>query len=563
MATPVNPIDNALSAKGGTQTLPKPLIQGVNIAKMIKKGLVEDGSKDLLDVIIHDQTKTLSNRETCTDMMTMDILDDKEYDELSKNARMAMLTYSFPYFIGPLGESLHKNPHDFYEDLEKYAVELLPYATDHLRCLLEKEAPMTHLIPNKCPIAGFYFRSPVRVYNNKGRRVYKMPEDPQELLKYRVFGNVNVYVLREHLADGNYRCYLMWRGTSNHYNAVPQYGKLLNRTQVFNFPEFDPIGQTFHPQGSSDKPLFYRHYCDIVDDVFSIILKALEFLGAFDSECLETIVTGHSQGGALTHTYCYMLHEREPLAWARMKFRPFASPMCSNYAACKYMEQMIIDSQMKGKYIETLNTDDMVLAQFKLGGKRGVAQTVRAGAARLVPFILNEITFSNEPTNEEKDGSTISMIYSIAKNRADTFAALFASGVMEKQDQFVIRDKRTATRIGKRFDLVGHWGELGPIFNGTFRLVYCKRKIDWNSEHIGLSHTDYLRNSASVQGIIKRNFEDRLYIDHVKGSLKQMNAPVALGLCHASDQKWYDMFLLENVHGREWWGKKASGIKKL
>lgn len=546
-----------------SENIPKELFNGVNIVNDLIAGVREQGTQSLIDQLVNWNEQTIYAKDRCTDMLTGQPVDPKssEYRELEEMTRLSFLAYSQPLYWPHHAVNLHMRSYNFYNTVSQYVRELQMNAHKDFDFLLANEHPFTRQMPDKTPIAGFYMRTPVRLFYRKNRKWQKAsrpPKDIKRLNDFKVYGAVNCTVLRKNFVDGTHACYVLWRGTSNHINGEPQYGRKFKKTQIFRFPQYDPVKGKRYPKGSKKVPLFYEHYCNIVDDVYNMVKKCLEALGCWEKKCRGIWVTGHSQGGALTQTYCYMLAFRDPNLWKRCYFRTIASPMCSNDAAVRKLEQMFIDSKQKRKFVEVLNTDDLILAAYHLGGKKGIRGSIKAGSAKLVPFILAKLAENpgdnpQESIAQQENGDLAANIIRIAKTYPDAFASLFSDGAMEFQDQLTVDVKKAATRLGKRPELRSRWGKLGPTFDDRFQLVYCKRNSNWNNLYIGQSHLTYLNETVTPITTVLRQYENDLYDRQVRLGFKGRNEPIFVAFAVKQDKKLFDQFIIDNVWKKKWW----------
>lgn len=238
-------------------------------------------------------------------------------------------------------------------------------------------------------LTGFYVRTPVRLWNRRSERVKTLVEwkERSRLLAYRVKGNVNVYVCRRERgppsARRSFELYVLFRGTSNEFNGIPQYGDGIGNTPVMRVPEFHLERASAHPGGSHKVPLFYFYYGEMVLDVKEHIYNCLRHLGVESPRCARVVVAGHSMGGALTTTFAYASYKDRREWWRKFQFRTYGAPLCCNDAACTKLERWIRRSRDPRKFLDVVNEDDVVNIRYMFGGKGAMEDAVRRGLVYL------------------------------------------------------------------------------------------------------------------------------------------------------------------------------------
>ena len=105
--------------------------------------------------------------------------------------------------------------------------------------------------------------------------------------------------VRSEKQSEGFELYVLFSGTSNEFNAIPQYGKNFKNTQIFRYPEFSLDKWEFNLGGSDTEPLFYYYYSSMIK---SHIYACLSQLGIECTNFKRIVVSGHSMGGGLVIT---------------------------------------------------------------------------------------------------------------------------------------------------------------------------------------------------------------------------------------------------------------------
>ena len=394
-------------------------------------------------------------------------------------------------------------------------------------------------LPNRTQMAGFYIRTKVQVWNRNGRRVYRIPrwERRYQLAGSLMVGDSNCYVMRSNHKE-TFDLYLLYRGTSNEFNAIPQYGASMRNVQLFRKPQYDPLTNKIHKGGSVTVPLFYYYYCDIIRDLWPHVMKALEWLGWDDERCRRIVVTGHSMGAALTTTSCYMFKHMAPLIWDKMQFRTFASPLCCNNVAVQQMEQAIIDSAVPNKFIESVNTDDFVNIQYLLAGRKQVRKAVERGTTKLGSWLMEEMRQNS--VKDERQVGLMERFGRIIQLQPEVAVSAFMLGAVDTQIGSASNDRSAGFRMGQRAEETKMWGsfDLRQTYNNTFKLIWCNRRPDWRSEYVGKSHVHYFGINMAPVWAPLRQYEDYFYRQLAEHGLrKDMNHTRVVALVPPEDIK--------------------------
>lgn len=520
------------------KNIPAELVQGVDIKRDILPVVSKPDTWSVLYAWYTHKYPSLTNNQTCKDVISGHNMSptSKSGREMFYAAKLALCGYALPYYFSRISTRLHMKNHQFVRYLESFVSETTYLAYHNMDEILEKRIKYIEL-PADTPVAGFYVRTPIRIWDRRKKRVYKLPSWKlrQKLLNKLVVGNVNFYVLRQNLPDG-FECQILFRGTSNEFNGMHQYGDSMRNTQLYRVPQYDPVKHRFHPQGSQSIPLFYYYYCIILEDAWPHLIQCLEWLHATHRDCRRILVAGHSMGGALTLTLCYLLKLRRPDLWAKCFFRSFASPLCCNDAAAVQLEQWIIDSMQTDKYLEVVNTDDFVNAQYYLSQKAGVQSAVRGGTSKVGGWLVNNM-MDGKSEEPDPEGRVNRMLRVIQIYPEIAFAA-FMSGAFDAQSRATTHTREAGVRLGVRHDETKYHGTslLRDTYNSTLKVYFCSRNVDWQSEYMGKAHAKYADLNMNLFWAPLRLYEDNLYRFYHDNTLRKHNSLVVVGLFPRSDR---------------------------
>jgi hypothetical protein len=533
------------------QDLPPDLFSGINISKQIEKA----SNYSIFDILknwISLKTPTLISKQDCKDVIsdTSDANDKYLHKELLLGSKLALIAYSLPGFFKEISDHFHYRNATFMDHFNGYVAEYSRIATNNMDDILEGNTNFIQL-PDQNQLSGFYIRTPIRVWNKDGKLKQKIPswKNRSKLLKYFVLGNTNVYVLRQNLPDHKYELFVLFRGTSNEFNGIPQYGDKFKNTQVFRYPEYEPFEEKFYKGGSTTKSLFYFYYMEMVKDVQDHIYQTLDYLGVNDQRCKRVVVSGHSMGGALTISFAHMCKINKPDIWDKCEFRSYAAPYCCNDAAIKQLEGWVQASLKPYKFIEVVNTDDFVNVQYKLGGQDAIDQSITKGVTNLITWLVDS-HFDKFIKHRNNEQETFEKALRIAQMYPDIAMSAFLSGATEAQKDNFPTDKKIARRMGTRSKEIKMWGSniLTKNYNRTLNLVFCKRRINWENEYPGKSHINYVDVNMKVFWSLLRSYENDLYKEYSTVGLgKKCNSLRIVGLFNQSD-KVYAKKILENYN---------------
>lgn len=515
--------------------LPHELLDGADVESELKTAIDNINPTEVIHKWITHRKPTMTQSHDCVDVLA-DVSAEQDKvgkQELYLGGKLALCGYAMPYFMSEISNHFHMKNHKFYDHLESFVAESTFLAYQDMDDIVEGKKDK-EILPDDAQVGGFYIRTPIQMWNQQKKRVYRVPswENRKNLLKYFVVGNVNVYVLRQNLEDG-YECYICFRGTSNEFNGIPQYGEKMKNTQIYRLPQYSPLENKFYTEGSNGIPLFYYYYTDMIVNVYPHIMQCLEWMNAMDDHCKRIVVAGHSMGAALTTTYCYLLYHKNREMWNKTFFRAYASPLCCNNAAVLQMEQAIIDSMQVNKFIETVNTDDFVNIQYMLGGRHGLRKSIAKGTSSVASWLLNHFDHDGNKNNEKNnknqpEGKKISMVsrmLHIIQIYPEIALSAFMRGAVEGQVEAISSNKKSGFRFGQRKEEVKFWGttELKKTYNQTLRLFFCHRRIDWKNEYVGKSHSNYVDLNINVLWAPIRMYEDHLYKFYASHTLRKNN----------------------------------------
>lgn len=516
--------------------LPRELVEGMDIKQEILDAAQIDPREVLMSWLQH-RYPTIINRQDCEDVISAQSYkhDTSTFQEVQFGAKLALIAFSMPYFMQRITSHLHMKNNQFLKYLESFVAESTFLSYKNMDQIVQGETKMLDF-PVDAQVCGFYVRTPIQIWDENKRQIFTIPryEDRTNLLNYYVTGNVNVYVLRKNTVDG-FECYVTFRGTSNEFNGIPQYGRKMNNTPVYRVPQYDPIENKFYDEGSTRIPLFYLHYCEMVTNAMPHILQCLEWLQARDELCKRIIVAGHSMGGAMTLAFCYLLKHRDESLWNKCQFRSYGAPLSCNDAAVRTMEQWVIDSMVPNKFIEVVNTDDFVNIQYLLGGKRGLKQSVKEGVNRVGSWLVSTYWDQHGPRGTDLEQRMLRII----QLYPEIALSAFLNGALQAQIENAPDQRNAPFRMGARQLESDLWGTrpLKETYNGTMKVFFCRRNIQWQSEYIGKSHSNYVDLNMNILWAPLRMYEDNLYKFYADHDLRVHNELRIVGMFNEVDSK--------------------------
>jgi hypothetical protein len=503
-------------------------------------------SMDIFDILkrwYNTKPLVFNSKQDCVDLIsnTTSTADKKMNKELLFGAKLAAIGYALPYWLPLIFTKLHLKNTAFVQYFRRVVSETYVPAMKDMDQIVKGKTKMIEL-PNDNQVAGFYIRTPIGIWNKFGTPVYRLPswEARNELLECKVSGNMNVYVLRRNLSDG-FELYVLFRGTSNEFNGIPQYGNKYSNTPVFKLPEFDIHKKQFVKGGSETVPLFFSYYSEMILDVKEHIYTCLEKLHIDSDLCHRVLISGHSMGGALTLMFAYVSKFDHAKWWEKFQFRAYASPYCCNDTAAKTLEQWIIDSAVPHKYLDVVNVDDLVNVHYMFGGKNKMERTVSDGTNSFITWLLANHT--HELINE--NASLLQNAIRIVQLYPEVAMAVFTNGISSSQSTDAPHNLKSSVRLGYRKSEVGLMGSkvLNQIYKRTLGRIFCTRRIQPASEYMGKSHMYYSDIDMTLFWITTRRFEDSLYTYYEEHSLKKHNQFRMVGLFSKLDRNRANNFI--------------------
>lgn len=473
---------------------------------------------DFMSVWLRRDPSAMSQQE-CVEVigarMTPDLMEEVFY-----SAKLALIAYAMPFYFGLISTNLHVKNVNFLSDMAEMNEDAIfrQGVFAHMDQIISSDITEVPL-PNDNQVAGYYIRTPIRIWNKQRKRVFKIPSwrKRESLLHHLVVGNVNVYVIRKNLKTG-FEIYVLFRGTSNEFNGVPQYGSHFSNTQIYHVPDFNIETQTFYKQGSEHVPLFYFYYCNMILDVKQYIYRALEHLKVESAE--RVLIVGHSMGAGLAITFAYASRFDKPEWWDKFQFRMFAAPLCCNDAAVRSLEKIIQQSKTKHKFVEVINRDDIANVQHMFGGHAGFLQSLQGGTSAALAWIIKE-------SHREKlqDDQMIENALRIVQLHPDTVGGIFLNKASEHQLAHMSTDLRTGFRLGQRKSEIRHWGSyaMDKKYNTTLNVVYCSRRYRSEEEYLGSSHNQYANLTMGTFWSVLRRYENELYEHYAKNGIRKRN----------------------------------------
>ncbi len=448
-------------------------------------------------------------------------LTSAQWKDALYGAKLSFLGYAFPFLFTQIAPLLDLPNRVFTTRVRGIM------ASDSFQCfhvmdqILSGEIQMITL-PTSTLVSGFYIRTPIRLFAKDGSPLTHPPPWPQRLslLNGRVEGNNNAYVLRRNLPNNTHELYILFRGIANEFNSLSQYGKSLSKTQLFQCPDFDIDKEQKVPQGSDTIPLFYHSHWAVIKDLEPHLLKSITRLDG--ENATRILVCGHSLGGALAIVLGWMWRN-DPI-FAKLEFRVYGTPLCSNDPAVWAFEELLIQSKRSHKFIEVVNTDDVVQVQYVFGGNDTLQQSIESGTYNTLQWAL-----TRDPALV-LDKNVFQRGLRVLQRSPQTAVALLLNGFNEYQGQQKPNDKRFGVRMGARANERVHWKHLRKWYQDYVALILCRRRIDESLEFPGKSHTEYLDVNTSILWRPLRQYEDALYADYVVHSLQENNELRIVGL---------------------------------
>lgn len=427
--------------------------------------------------------------------------------ELEWGAKLSSIACAFPDQLAKLSTRLHLSPELFNAFTNSLVAGTTLTASHSMNRILSGREDEV-ILPHDAKLAGFFIRTPLRIWNHEGVSVDTIPawKDRSDLLQHFVVGGNTFWVLRSNTSNG-YECQVLFRGTSSEFHAVPEYGAHGQGTQVFSIPTYDPKTHTVMPEGSDTVPLLSLLHATCIADLRSHLFQCLEWLGANEIECQRVLFVGHSMGAALVQTLAYQMAQEEHPLWKKSFFRSYAPPMCSNASAVAELEHQVIQTGQKWKYMEMVNRDDVVNVLYRFGGAKGFEEALDSGSESVAAWLMDGLHWTASKAEMTTRVTEALRLY------PELAAAIFVRGFMASQVTRTAEDRRAGFRPGMRKEEVVYAGlpQLRRTFGDTMGVWFCHRPIEWSTEYLGKSHSYYGEINFTVFWVMCREYENELY----------------------------------------------------
>lgn len=492
--------------------LPKNIQDQIDTKSIIIK-INEIGVSDIIITHWYLPTPMINSSQLCEDMISSRITKE-DYGEIYKMSKLALMAYSMPYTLERMFLKFHLSNMLFSRYFQTYISESIYMSFNNMHRILNREQSIIPISPYS-QMGGFYIRTPTQIYKKNKERLYNLTSKDLhgELLNKFICGNMNVYILKEFLnKKKDYQLHILFRGTTNPFNGIPQYGKSMSNTQIFRYPQYEPLENKFYEGGSEKVALFYYYYMELLFNIEQHLLYFLDVLNWESKKCSKILVCGHSMGAAITLMVCYWFKRKYPILWKKMYFRTLGSPMCCNAEAVRVIEEDIANSNQTNKFIDVLNDDDILCAKYMMGKKESLEESIKLGTQHLLQWLLQEYLKTNGIRKMKEKNTTEKIIKYIEQN-SEVAISIFLSGMMKSQSSSYICDKREAQRLGQRGDERKFWNtsQLSKLYNNTLRIIRCSRTVEGLNEYVGRSHSKYMDLSFNNVWSSTKMFENELF----------------------------------------------------
>lgn len=409
---------------------------------------------------------------------------------LTDCSKILALVYTFPLFIELCVNTkfMSAPPFSFSKSLDSSIRKNLSKLVGHKNRLLQgtlQYGSAPHL-RNDYFSDGVYIRTPVRVWDRKGRALSRVPE---QLVgdQHIVTGCVNVYVLMQRKTGD---VFVLFRGVSNDFNAHLQYGTNMCNIHVFRKPTYDIHARKLHKNKKpTTKHLFLFYYHELVEEVLKPISTVLNRFHQIMKPNNKIYVCGHSMGGALAYTFVYKALHQKLAKWASMlHLRVFACPSFANTPTVLFLEKWALRSSTPYRIVDITNSGDVVDLPYMFGDLS--TQSLKKSISRLFAQLSHS---NNYYTN----------IWA-----SDPFHALLLFAV-DQQVENPTPDTG-ATKPGYRALQKQNWytPELHHIYKKKIAIVRC---VDSELPNFAKKHSLFLGVDFTSSWGYLRTYEDRYH----------------------------------------------------
>jgi hypothetical protein len=462
---------------------------------------------------------TAQRPHSCTDVITG--VKDSTYpswrNEMHWGVLSAFLAYTLPALWPHVATYLyHTNGYLNLYVSSLMAENAVQFVHDYKR-MMRVSTPAPIIMPENTPMAGFYLRTPVRLWNAQQQPVYALPPWKQrhKLLNLFSVGNTSCYVWRHILAasgtqPGAFDLEISFRGTSNEVNGVPQWGKNYHNTQLHYLPTFHPDTNDFYDP-SAQLPLFFYYYMYMLDDIWPLLEQCLKWLGLEEVQCRRLVVSGHSMGAALVLCLQYRLYAWNRAWWDKTYFRSVGAPMFCNDHAVKLMEQRVINAHQTDKHLEIINEDDLINVPYQLGGLENLRKALQHGVRDVVQWALQQTFATVAPIRWAQEQGMQHLLRTVQIAPQQALLTFIYGALKEQHTESQL--KEAPVRMGQR-NSEKRWYQteaLQETYGGTLRVCVCERGVEMEKEYVGKSHNDYIRLQFRTVANVTLQAEKELY----------------------------------------------------
>lgn len=196
------------------------------------------------------------------------------------------------------------------------------------------------------------------------------------------------------------------------------------------------------------------------------------------------------------------------------------------------MENWILKSGQKNKYLEVVNTDDYVNLKYMFGGKKGMETALQAGSESFIAWLADE---HMDQFTSDSSKSVMARAIRIMQLYPEVALAAFLKGAARSQLYQPSTEANAAVRLGNKAELATDPADLEN--HRTLRVVHCDRRLEWDNEYLGKSHSEYVGINMGLFWSSLRSYEDTLYRFYSSNSLRVNNKLRIIGLFTEVDKE--------------------------